>query len=163
MKNIEASIWNTMLDSEMNALYCGYIARRYATREKWLLFFIALMTASAISSLQIWKQQLGWFEWGWAWDILSFLAVVLSIAAPFLNFGNISKKAVVLRPMYQEFEGKYHKLWLKRNSLSETILGNKFAKLKHAEIAATKDDSMLPRNIKLLLICQDEIIKAKGL
>lgn len=29
MNDLEDAIWNAMLDSEMNALYYGYIARRY--------------------------------------------------------------------------------------------------------------------------------------
>lgn len=111
-----------MLDAEMNALYYGYLSRRYAWYEKFTQIFVAVVSTSAIASLQIWKAKLGWFEWGWIWNALSIMAVIASITAPLLGYSNISRKSAILRPVFIEYRDKYEDLWFKRNKIKQNSI-----------------------------------------
>lgn len=163
MTELERIAWNAILDSEMNALYYRYIARRYKIRDKFLQIFVAVLATSAVGSLQLWKLQIAWFKWSWVWDILSLLAVIISVSAPFMNFSKISNKANTLRPIFQRFTSDYEDLWVQRNQLKENTFRKKLSSLKKLETDQTSHDSNMPRDKKLIEKCQDEIIKARGL
>ena len=163
MNEVEKAIWEEMLDAEMNALYYGYISRRYSMYEKFMLIFIAIISTSAIASLQIWKAELDWFSWSWLWDALSILAVCTSVAAPFLNYGSISNRASALRPIFIDYKNKYEDIWFKRNELKHATLRKKLLSIREDLNSKSIEDSKMPRDKKLLAACQDEIIKSRGL
>lgn len=163
MGEVEKAVWEEMLDAEMNALYYGYIARRYARYEKVLLIFVAIVSTSAIAALQLWKAQLAWFDWGWVWDGLSIFAVCASVAAPFLGLGEVSRRAASLRPVFINYKNKFEDIWFDRNNSKNNTLQRRLMLVREELTKHSSDDSRLPRDQKLLAKCQDEIINARGL
>ncbi|MDD2583218.1 MAG: hypothetical protein PHR66_14620 [Desulfuromonadaceae bacterium] len=163
MDCLEDALWDAMLDSEMNALYYGYIARRYESREQQFQIFVAVLTTGSISTLQLWKTQTSWFRWIWIYDLMSVVSIVVSVSLPFVNFGKIANNARSLRIEFKSFASEYESVWIKRNSLPREILHDNFIAIKNDEIKQTNIDSNMPRDIKLLEKCQNEIIKAKHL
>ena len=163
MNELEEALWNAMLDSEMNALYYGYISRRYEKREKLFQIFVVVLATSSIGSLQLWKMETSWFKWIWIFDILSVLAVIVTVSLPFVNFNNIANKACGLRSTFQMFTNKYESLWIQRKAFDLDKLHNQFTAIKNEEIQQTSGDSTMPRDLKLLEKCQDEIINSKNL
>ncbi len=160
MTDLENALRNAMLDSEMNALYYGYIARRYERRERIFQIFVSVLATSSISSLQLWKLQTLWFKWVWVFDVLSVLAVIISVSLPFVNFNNTANKASSLRTAFQLFTNKYESIWIKRENVTEEALHDMFTQNKIDEIQQTIIDGSMPRDTKLLEKCQDQIIKA---
>ncbi|BCS95456.1 hypothetical protein DSLASN_10880 [Desulfoluna limicola] len=163
MTELERSMWSAMLDCEMNALYYGYIARRYERLERFFQIFIAILATSSIGSLHLWKMNVTWFQWSWIYDCLSALAIIISISLPFMRFTSIANKAISLRPIFQRFTTDYENLWLQRKSLKEPTLRSKLKDLKQQELIETNSDNKMPRDTKLLKKCQKEIIKSKNL
>jgi hypothetical protein len=163
LNDLEEALWNAMLDSEMNALYYGYIARKHERLERLFQIFVTVLTTGSISTLQLWKTQTSWFKWSWIFDILSVVAIVISVSLPFVNFNKIANNASNLRIAFKLFTNKYESLWIKRNSLPEELLHEQFMAIKNDEIKQTNIDANMHRDIKLLEKCQDEIIKTKNL
>lgn len=163
MTDIETDLWNSLNDAEMNALYYGYLSRRYALFDKAIVIFTSIMSAAAVASLQFWKTKTGNIEWNHLWDALTLISVILSAAAPFLTFSDTSRKAGSLRPLFLQYQIKYNDLWLKRNSLNNQSLLKKLSEIKTGEVQDTTIDSTMKRDKKLLLKCQNEIMIKKGL
>lgn len=163
MKESEKELWDSLNDAEMNALYYGYMARRYSNLEKGTLVFSAIMSTAAIGSLQIWKSEWLGLDWSHCWDALSLFAVLVAVGAPLVNFGQTAQKCASLRPVFLNYRNQYNELWLNRSSFQDRTLIMKLTHLKEAEIRDTVIDSTIKRDIKLLKKCQEEIIKSKGL
>ena len=69
-----------MLDADMNARYWKRLVNRYATRDKWLKIFMALMASGAVAGWGLWEAI------PWLWKTLSSASAVVAISLPVLNY-----------------------------------------------------------------------------
>ncbi len=163
MSDVKRYVWDAMLDADMNVRYWGYIARKYSRYDKWLRFLVALTSSAAVGSFEIWRYSTGLFDWSLMWDLLCATAVVVAVALPFLEFSKVAMEAQSAQPIWRTCGSKYEDLWLKRRQLSPPALQSRYSAIKQDQIKETSSQVTLPRNTKLIVQCQSEVRRARGL
>lgn len=157
------SLWNTLLDIDMNQRYYGHLCRRYARRELVLKIFVAAASSTSIASWKLWSNTQGWCNWSTAWEILTGTSAVAAVAMPILNFSKTSQRAADLRGRYAALLVDYEGLWLQTKSLSEDALRRKYISVREKESELSHLEADMPRDKDLILKCQEEVEKGRGL
>lgn len=162
MINPRDRIWRAMLNSHMNQLYYRYLAVRYTRTDQATQVVAAVLASRAIASLQLWKRSSGWFQWSLAWDFLSAAAVFSTISVQFFRVSDKALRAKELAGVFMEYTKRYGDLWARTEELTDELLRDRFETLEASELAVTNDSDM-PRNTKLILKCQNEVLRSRGL
>lgn len=157
--DLKEKIWRDMLTAELNHLYWGYLNQRFSSYERNTKIFLALTSSSTVASWGLWGQV------DILWKVLSTISAVIAIASPFMNWQYSVEKTLELRVGWLEIQYEYEKLWRKikvgnaKNNDIENSLDGIFNKLKPLSVKSAD----LPRDRKLSVKCQKEVLESRGL
>jgi len=153
------TIWDSMLDADMNNRYWAHLSRRYYTREKWAKIFLAAMASGAVASWGFWS------EYELLWKILSAMSALLAIALPILNWPKMIESMVFLTEKWSLIKADYELLWLdvKKDITNENKTIKELKRLKDKENTLSQKEANLPDEQKLLRKCREEVISSRGL
>jgi hypothetical protein len=158
MINLRASVWEYLLDAEMNVRYWGYLVQRFMRREKVLKITLAFTSSSTILSLHWWQR----FP-----DVpvgLGALNAAVAIILPILNYSERIETIANLRGSWRQLCIEYERLWQRAytgDSLSECE--NELRLLKDRTVQLGNIESRQPDDRKLVRRCQQEVKQARGL
>ncbi len=154
---IRRTVWDAMLDADLNVRYRDHLSRRYFNLDKYAKIFLAVMSSSTVASWGIWS------EIDILWKILSAISTLIAVVLPILNWQQITGRMFNLVGKWSQIRYEYENLWLDllQNSKSINIIEDEYKRIKGAEIGL--DETGLPDDRKLLLLCRDEVLKSRGL
>ncbi|GAB6163561.1 hypothetical protein JCM12298_27210 [Desulfothermus naphthae] len=153
------TVWDSMLDADLNERYWTYLAKRYHDRDKWAKIFLAIMTSGTVASWGFWSQ----IEI--LWKILSAISALLAIALPILNWPKMVESMIDLKQKWFQIKSDYEILWLeiKDGINDENKVKKELKKLKEKEARISQKEANLPNDKKLLQRCRNEVLKSRGL
>lgn len=155
--NIITSIWESMLDADMNERYWAHLSKNNHQKNISIKIFLALMTSGTVASWSIWA------EVDILWKVLSALAAAISIVFPILKLETMIERMSVLKGKWSRILNEYEFLWLSRECKNDSELLEEFKTIRKEEIEVSIEEKNLPYKKKLILKIQDEIIRARGL
>lgn len=152
---IYKTIWESMLDADMNERYWTYISRKYFSRDRFIKIFLAIMTSGVVASWNFWA------DIHIIWKILSAIAALTAIVSPIMKLEKSIENLSTIKGKWKEVLGDYEILWLSRKHKKENELIAEYGKIKEKEDKI--DELNFPINKKYLLKMQDEVIKSRGI
>jgi len=162
MNDTQVSLWDSMLDIEMNEIYYGCLCRGYSRLELVLKIILALSTSMSFASWRIWFNTSQCNNSN-IWQFLMGLSAVIAVAMPWLNLSRISQRSADLHGLYAALLVDYEWLWLQVDKLSEPDLLMQYRLLREKEVELVKLESDMPRYRRLILKCQNEVEKRRDL
>ncbi len=154
------TVWEALLDAEMNVRYWGYLAKRFAGREKSLKIALALTTSSTILSLPVWERlSYGSIVLG----LLGLLNAVLACILPILNYSERIETMANLRGAWSQLSIELARLWERESSSSISDSENEFRLLMERTVSLVVLESRLPNDRILVRKCQMEVRRSRGL
>jgi hypothetical protein len=150
------ALWDAMLDAEMNVNYWEALCQQFVSRDRRLKFLIALTSSgTAIAAWAIWAQ------YPIAWKIITGASCVVSIYHSYFFHSERISKVSGLLATWKEIMTKYQLLWEKDRDLQNQASWKEFESSKQRE--SHIDESIVPKNEKLLNQAQQQVLKARGL
>ena len=146
-----------MLTAQMSACYWNCLARRYSSREKWIKIFLAVTSSGTVAAWSIWSQH------GTVWKILSGVSALVAVALPILDYSGQVEKTAKLADICAQLRMGYDQLWAQIDDLSPDSLREALGKLTQQEVELSQIQAVLPKDEKLLVGCQDEVLRSRGL
>lgn len=157
---IRDQIWKEMLTAELTQLYWEKLGHTYRSYDRNSKIFLAISTSSTVASWTLWVQV------DILWKILSGLSALIAIVVPVLRWEYFIEKTSELKEGWLDVSHEYQNLWLKVETKSITsdksvlkIRDDIFRKEKSLD----SKSSSLPRDRKLIELCDDEIRTRRGL
>jgi hypothetical protein len=150
-------LWDSMLDADMSVRYWGYMARRFSKRELAIKVFLALTSSGAVAGWTLWAAYPG------LWHFFSGVSAVTAIALPILDYSGKVATMVELRGKWSELSTLYDQMWARYGSNAAGPPPDQIAPLKLKEAELSKQSAVLPSDTKLMLKCQAEVRRARGL
>lgn len=150
------TLWEAMLDAEMNVLYWDFLCRRFTNWDRWLKFIIALTSSgTAIAAWSLWAQHPA------TWKIVTGASCVISVYHSFFFHSERITKVSSLVATWKEVKIKYQLLWEENPALDSKEAWDSFesTKLREAQI----DESVVPKDEKLLQMVYQQVLTARGL
>lgn len=164
MKETYSKLWREMLNSEMTGEYFSTLASRFSARDKYTKIFMAIMTSGAVAGWGIWNDATLYPITAILWRGASGVAMLTSIALPFLNYSKKVEWATALKIAYESSIEDYELIWLKRKKLTDDELLDEMQKIIAKEKTLSSIESHFPeRDEELLKECQAKIIKRREL
>src|SRR5258708_3665720 len=96
MSNQRSVVWDSLLDAEMNVRYWGYLAQRFASRERCLKIALAVSASGTLLALPLWKQ----FPAGPV--ALGIVNATLACSLPILNYSERIETMANLRGSWSQ-------------------------------------------------------------
>jgi hypothetical protein len=156
MTELRTSIWESLLDAEMNVKYWGYLAERFVKRERALKITLALTTSGGLLSLSFWNS----FPAGPV--VLGVVNTVLACSLPILNYSGRIETMSGLRGSWAQLCIEYQRIWQQFGTLHSSC-ENEFRLLKERTVHLSVIETRLPNDRKLVQRCQREVIQSHGL
>jgi hypothetical protein len=156
MSELRTSIWESLLDAEMNVKYWGYLAERFVKKERALKITLSLTTASGLLSLSVWNS----FPAGPV--ALGVLNTILACSLPILNYSERIEAMSSLRGSWTQLCIEFQRVWQQIGSPNSSC-ENEFRLLKERIVHLSVIETRLPNDRKLVQRCQQEIIRSHGL
>lgn len=150
-------LWNDLLTAEMNVRYYGYLVARYERYEKGLKWFLAAFSAGPVAGWAIWK------DIPEMWAVLSAIVLLLAIGSPILDF---PAKVSLFSKLYGQWigiEAQHTMAWLKAQEEPARDLSVNLSELRGKLVVVRAQEAGVPRDKKLILKCQAEVLKRRGL
>ena len=153
------TIWDSMLDADLNERYWGHLSKRYYDRDKLAKIFLATMTSGTVASWGFWS------DIEILWKILSAVSALLAIALPILNWPKSIQSMVYLRQKWSQIKSDYELLWLdaKNANDNQEKFRKELKKIKTRENSLSQKESNLPNDQKLLKKCSQEVLISRGI
>jgi len=147
-----------MLDADLNDRYWSHLSRRYYKRDKFTKIFLAIMTSGTVASWGFWNDiQI-------LWKILSTISALMAIALPILNWSKMIESMVNVKQKWTQIKSDYELLWIDlNNGKNKNEIEREYKKVKQKETKVSQQESNLPRDVKLLSKCREEVLKSRGL
>lgn len=157
MADARTSVWESLLDAEMNVRYWGCLARRFVVRERALKIAIAVTASSALLSIPLWQQHpLGPI-------LLGLLNTILACSLPFLNYSEQIETMANLRGSWSQMGIEYERLWQEIQDSEPRNFENELRLLRERTVQLKVIETRLPNNRRLVQRCQLEILQSRGL
>ena len=163
MSDVRTTIWNDMLDAEMNVRYFGHLSRRYSQMDKWLKIFVAVCSSASVAGWQFRKGTLGSLDLTKVWHGLSAVAALAAITLPIMDFGKTIRDTSSLRSKWISIAHEYKLLWHQFGNLAEHELQTRYAHILKMEEGLAEIESGLPYKPRLVLRAQKEVVTARAL
>lgn len=158
---MRTTIWNSMLDAEMNERYWSKLSKRYYQKEKWTKIFLACMASGTVASWGFWS------EGKLLWKFLSALSAIIAIALPILNWPKSIQNMNVLTEKWLLIKIDYELLWLDvkkgMKDKDEAKIRKELKSIMAKEAILSQKEINLPYDSKLLQKCMIEVKKSKGI
>jgi hypothetical protein len=152
------TIWDSMLDADMNQRYWSHLSRRYYVRDQYSKIFLALMSSGTVASWGFWS------DFAIIWKVLSAASALLAIALPLLNWPRHISSMVSLKQKWTEIKADYELLWLVlEKGKKDSEVGKELKRIKQLETKVSQQETNLPCDKKLIYQCRDEVLKSRGL
>src|SRR5882724_983128 len=113
-------VWESLLDAEMNVRYWGYLAKRFAGREKSLKIALALTTSSTILAHPLWQRL------SYGPIAIGILNALLACGLPVLNYSERIETMANLRGSWSQLSIEFGRLWQRESSSSISDCENEF-------------------------------------
>lgn len=149
--------WESMLDADMNVRYWGQMARKYRSRERTIMIFLAIISSGAVAGWKFWAGHPS------IWHSLSGLSAVLAVALPLLDYSGNVATMVELRGKWSELSVAYDQMWAQYGANPAGPPPNEIRPLKDKEAELSKLSAALPEDQRSLKRCQGEVRRARGL
>lgn len=163
MSELRKTIWESMLDADMNTRYFAHLGRRVQKLEKRLTIFLALMSSSVIGSWKLWNDTEAWHSFSFAWQLLCGAAAILAVALPILDYPKQISTLAQLKGAYSTLLTDYEILWSRLSRLKIGEADNEFRRIRTKEDSLSTLEAHLPFDRKLVLKCQVEVRSARRL
>ncbi len=152
-------LWNALLGADLSGRYFGRLTVRYQRWDRGAKILIALTASTSVS---------GWAVWGapgldWAWKVLSATSAVVAVALPIIDPTTSLKTAANLKASWGSILGEYELLWSELPMLSERSAHDAYQRIMNEEKKLGELEAVFPRSSRLILECQDEVCRARGL
>ncbi len=149
-----------MLTAELNERYWQSLTQRFMKRDKHLKIFVAIMSSGTVASWTIWKGE----DYAIIWKVLSSLSAITAVIQPLVNYAQTAKEAELLAHKWIELASAYQNLWLEIESgLEDKIIKETYKALENMQVEIEKGETKIDVDKKLILLCQAEVRKARGL
>ncbi len=156
---IKETIWNSMLDAELETKYWGELCRIYYKWDRWIKIFLAVMSSSTVATWGIWNKI------DLVWQILSGISAVTAIAIPILDLPKTLQSVLRLSSKWLQIQSQYEALWFDiENGLKyfEEVV-EQYRHIKEKELLE-QAPAYLPSNKKKLKErCFNQILQSRGL
>lgn len=150
-------LWDSMLDADMNVRYWDHLNRRFYKRDKNVKIFLAIMASGTVASWGI------LIDIPILWKFLSGISAVTAIVLPIVDWPKSIGVMSKLKRKWMEIQYDYEELWSKRRMLNQNQLLKEHNKIKRKELRVSEMETNLPNDKKLLIKCQEEVLKSRGL
>jgi len=164
MEELRNTIWDSMLDIDMNSRYYGYLCQNYEKKEKILKILLAITTSTSIASWKLWNQSVLWLNLSIVWQILTALSAIIAIILPLINYSKKSQKLAILKYFYSILLVDYERLWLtlnRENAVIDTIQ-KEYLILREKEASYSLEEAYVKNDIELIKKCQNEVENSRG-
>ncbi len=152
------AVWKAMLDADMNVRYLIYMTQRLVRRDRCVKVFLAISSSGAVAGWTIWEQMPA------VWKILSAISAVIAIVSPLLSYQKKIEELADLRGRWWELLREYEVYWGRWENKSRfEALEEDFIKTKAKEDDLVRRETNLPYDEKLLIKCQQLVLKARGI
>lgn len=156
---MKKTIWDSMLDAEMNQRYWQSLSNRYYTREQRTKIFLAVMASGTVASWGFWSQ------YELVWKILSSVSALVAIALPILNWPKMIENMGYLTEKWTRIRNDYELLWIdaKVDTTDVNKIKKELKRIKNEESSLSQKEINLPNDSKLLLVCYEKVLSSRGL
>jgi hypothetical protein len=153
----EKTIWNAMLDAEMNVLYFEYLGNAYAKKDKCLKIFLAIISSGSVAS---WTIVSGYDI---IWKILTIVTALIATVYPFLGWNEQLRKISSIRSHWIEIFHDTESLWIEYSEKpSKRGLKDNLRIIKKDIAKVLVEEDFLSKNSNLQNKCYNEIRKKRG-
>ena len=122
------TIWESLLDAEMNLRYWKEKTAIFCSRDRLLKIALAILSSSAVAGWGLWQ------DYPLIWKALSSLTAFIAIAMPFINYQKSIEIACDLCGKWSEIMNDYEHLWIEVNNAPESEnLIEKYVSVKKKE------------------------------
>jgi hypothetical protein len=149
------TLWDSMLDAEMNACYWDLVSARYSTLDLWLKIIIAVSASGAVAGWGIWSQYPS------AWKIFSSVACLASLIHPYVCSPERLKRTSELVATWKEVFIDYQLLWYNDGELQSDHSWEEFEAIKRRE--SKIDETRLPKWNGLVEKAFRHVLEKRGL
>lgn len=157
MADARTSVWESLLDAEMNVKYWGCLARSFVVRERALKIAIALSASSALLSIPLWQR----YPLGPVF--LGVVNTVLACSLPFLNYSERIETMANLRGSWSQMSIEYERLWQEIQDSGPRNFENELRLLRERTVQLRMIETRLPDSRRLVQRCQQEVLQSRGL
>jgi len=155
---MKRTIWDSMLDADLNDRYWGHLSSRYYSRDKFSKIFLAAMSSGTVASWGFWS------DLPIVWKGLSAISALLAVALPILDWPKMIENMVNLKQKWAQIKTDYELLWLDvTNGADNKFIENELKKIKIKEAKFSQADANLPKDKKLINQAREEVIISRGL
>lgn len=152
------TIWDSLLDAEMNVRYWKKLTQRYSRRDKVMKIILAIISSGTVAGWRLWQ------EYPSVWKTLSAMAALLAIAMPFLNYQKVIEITSDLSGKWWELRNEYEQHWISfKHNENQEELKKRHSLTKQKETPLVEKEARIPEDKKLLLKCYDEVERQYGL
>ena len=152
-------IWKSLLDADMNYRYFGRCAARYQRWDLGLKIFLAAATSATVSSWAVWNLS----GLSVAWKLLTGVSALVALSLPFINMPELLRAASSLRGAWFSILKDYEVLWSRVPDLDDGAARAEYGKIAEEEKKLAELETKIRRRRRLVLACQDEVCRARGL
>jgi hypothetical protein len=152
-------LWSALLGADLSGRYFGRLTVRYQRWDRGAKILIALTASTSVS---------GWAVWGtpgldWVWKVLSATSAVVAVALPIIDPTTSLKATSNLKGAWVAILKDYELLWSELPMLSEQSAYDAYQRIMNEEKKLGELEAVFPRSRRLILDCQDEVCRARGL
>jgi len=150
------TVWNTMLDADMNLCYWTLKCNRSVRWDQGLKTLVALTASgTAIAALSVWAR------YPIVWQVISVVACVASVIHSVYFPSEKLTRISGLVATWKELSIDYELLWQKYDQLSSSEAWKEFEATKRRE--RTIDESQFPVDNKLREKAVQHVLRKRGL
>jgi hypothetical protein len=146
-----------MLTAQMNVCYWSKLASRFEQREKQFKIFLAITSSGAVAGWSF------WIDYPVAWKVLSGLSALLAVSLPILDYSGRVAQLNKVASKYAQLRLGYDQLWAQIDVLTPDSLRAMQAELTKREIELADLQVTGSDDRKLLVHCQEEVLRSRGL
>jgi len=154
---LQRIVWESLLDSDMNARYWRRLGRRYYSLDKAAKIFVAVASSAVVASWALWK------DFPELWKLLSGVSAIVALIQPFADWSGQARSMAALRAKWSHLETSYEVLWAKSRQMTDAELESALGELKVKENDLIEPEANLPHDDDLLEQCFNEVIVSRGL
>ncbi len=154
---LKATVWNSMLDADLNSRYWGYLGKRYYNFDWYSKVILSIVSVVGVVSWLFVKEALVY------WRIISIIFAIVAVPLPFLDWPKKIEVMATLKRKWTELKHDYELFRVKVDDIENDVnsLLKEFRLIQEKELELAALDSHLPTDKKVVMTCWKEVVQSR--